>query len=277
MAIHPAALVFLLVASREAALDAGLGAHDAGAPRAVWASGLLLGAPYRVSPLGEGGGIDPDPRFRLDAFDCVTLVETAIALGSSRSVAEARVLLDDLRYDGPPDFQHRNHYLEAQWLVANARKGWIEDVTPAIGGAWAMVGEKRLTPGTWRAAERAGRTIPGLAPESRPMGRFRLPLVPVDHVPAIAPRIPEGTLLLVVREDRPWRPYRVTHLGIMVVGPRGERLLRHASDVPGVMRVRDESLLRFLARNAGYQGWPVVGVSLWAIRDGAARARDLLR
>ena len=277
MAIHPAALAFLLAAPPEAALDAGLAAHAAGAPRAVWASGLLLGAPYRVSPLGEGGGIDPDPRFRLDAFDCVTLVETAIALGSSGSVAEARVLLDDLRYDGPPDFQHRNHYLEAQWLVANARKGWIEDVTPAISGAWAMVGEKRLTPGTWRAAERAGRTIPGLAPESRPMGRFRLPLVPVDHVPAIAPRIPEGTLLLVVREDRPWRPYRVTHLGIVVVGPRGERRLRHASDVPGVMRVRDEPLLRFLARNAGYQGWPVVGVSLWAIRDGTARARELLR
>jgi hypothetical protein len=277
MALHTAALALLLAASPEATLDAGLPAHAAGAARAVWASGILLGAPYRISPLGEGAGVDPDPRFRLDAFDCVTLVETAIALGSSRSVAEARVLLDDLRYDGPPDFQHRNHYLEAQWLVANARKGWIEDATPGIGGEWAMVGEKRLTPGTWRAAERAGRTIPGLEPERRPVGRFRLPLVPVDHVAAIAPRIPEGTLLLVVREDHPWRPYRVTHLGIVVVGPKGERLLRHASDVPGVMRVRDEPLLRFLARNARYQGWPVVGVSLWAIRDGAARAEVLLR
>jgi hypothetical protein len=277
MALHTVALALLLAASPEATLDAGLPAHAAGAARAVWASGLLLGAPYRISPLGEGAGVDPDPRFRLDAFDCVTLVETAIALGSSRSVAEARVLLDDLRYDGPPDFQHRNHYLEAQWLVANARKGWIEDATPGIGGEWAMVGEKRLTPGTWRAAERAGRTIAGLEPERRPVGRFRLPLVPVDHVAAIAPRIPEGTLLLVVREDHPWRPYRVTHLGIVVVGPKGERLLRHASDVPGVMRVRDEPLLRFLARNARYQGWPVVGVSLWAIRDGAARAEGLLR
>jgi hypothetical protein len=69
----------------------------------------------------------------------------------------------------------------------------------------------------------------------------------------------------------------VTHLGIVVLGPKGARLLRHASDVPGVMRVRDEPLLRFLERNARYQGWPVVGVSLWAIRDGAARAEELLR
>ena len=296
MAIHTAALAFLLAtfperaaaspepaaspeaaASPEPALDAGLTARAAGAPRTVWASGLLVGAPYRISPLGEGSGIDPDPRFRLDAFDCQTLVETAIALGNARSVAEARVLLDDLRYDGPPDFQHRNHYVEAQWLTANARKGWIEDDTPRLAGEWAMVGEKRHTPATWRAAERAGRTIPGLDKERRPMGRFSFPLVPVDHAAAIAAGIPEGTLMLVVREDRPWRPYRVTHLGIVVAGPKGERAFRHASDVPGVMRVRDEPLVRFLARMARQQAWPVVGVSLWAIRDNRARAEELLR
>lgn len=284
MLIHPAAMAFLLAAagspaaeSPEASLDAGLAAHPAGASRAVWASQQLLGTPYRLSPLGEGSGIDPDPRFRLDAFDCVTLVETAIALGNARSVAEARALLDDLRYDGPPDFQHRNHYLEAQWLVANVRKGWIEDATPGIGGEWAMLGEKRHTPATWAAAEKAGRTLAGLDPGRRPLGRFPLPLVPVDHVAGLASRIPEGTVLLVVREDRPWRPYRVTHLGLVVVGKGGERLLRHASDVPGAMRVRDEPLGRFLERNARYQGWPVVGVSLWAIRDNAARAGELLR
>jgi hypothetical protein len=277
MPILPAALAFLLAASPEAALDAGLAAQAPGAPRAVWAAGRLLGAPYRLSPLGEGAGPDPDPRFRLDAFDCVTLVETAIALGAARSVAEARALLDDVRYDGPPDFQHRNHYLEAQWLPANARKGWIEDATGRIGGEWAMVGEKRLGPGTWRAAERAGTAVAGLEPARRPLGTFPLPLVPIDHVAGLAGRIPEGTILLVVREDRPWRPYRVTHLGIVVAGRGGERMLRHASDAPGAMRVRDEPLGRFLARNARLHGWPVVGVSLWAIRDNAARAEELLR
>ncbi len=260
-----------------ATLDAGLAARKPGADRAVWASGLLLGTPYVHSPLGEGSGPDPDPRFRLDAFDCVTLVETALALGSARSVAEARLLLDDIRYDGPPDFRHRNHYVEAQWLPANARKGWIEDVTEQIGGELALRGQKRHTAATWRAAERAGHVVRGLDPAQLPLGTFPLPLVPLDHVAAIAARIPEGTLLLVVREDRPWRPYRVTHLGIVVVGAGGMRLVRHASDVPAVMRVRDEPLVRFVARNARAQGWPVVGVSLWAIRDASARAAEVLR
>ncbi len=274
--ILPATLAILLRASSpDAALEAGLGAAPAGAARALWASGLLLGAPYRLSPLGEGAGADPDPRFRLDAFDCVTLVETAIALGHARTLAEARVLLDDVRYHGAPSFQTRNHYLEAQWLPANREKGWIADVTAELGGELAVVGEKRLTPGTWRAAERAGTALPGLDQAARPLGTFPLPLLPLDHLTEIAPRIPPGTILLVVREDRPWRPYRVTHLGLVVEGARGERLLRHASDVPGVMRVRDEPLARFAARSARYR-WPVVGVSLWAIRDGSGRAAALL-
>jgi len=274
--ILPATLAILLAAAApDAALEAGLGAVPAGRSRALWASGLLLGAPYRLSPLGEGAGVDPDPRFRLDAFDCVTLVETAIALGHARTIAEARVLLDDLRYHGAPSFQTRNHYLEAQWLPVNREKGWIADVTAELGGDLAVVGEKRLTPRTWKAAEQAGATLPGLDRSARPLGAFPLPLLPLDHLVELAPRIPPGTILLVVREDRPWRPYRVTHLGLVVEGPRGQRLLRHASDVPGVMRVRDEPLGRFAARSARYR-WPVVGVSLWAIRDGSARAAELL-
>ncbi len=248
----------------------------AGAERAVAASERFLGAPYVLSPLGEGSGPDPDPRFRLDAFDCVTLVETAIAFANAAGAEEAARLLDDIRYDGPPDFDHRNHYLEAQWLPANARKGWIAPATREIAGPLAVAAVERLDAAAWRAAERAGPVLPALSRERRPVGEFRLDLVPLARVAEVAPRIPPGTILLVVRAERPRRPYRVTHLGIVVVGRDGARWLRHASDAPGALRVRDERLDRFLARNARYQGWPVSGVSLYAIRDNTARAREIL-
>jgi len=257
-------------------LDRGLPLRPSGVERALWASGRLVGARYLLSPLGEGAGPDPDPRFRLDAFDCVTLVETAIALGNASSVEEARRLLDDVRYHGPPDFDRRNHYVEAQWLPSNLRRGWIEEATARIAGPTAVPARKTLTSSTWRAAERAGRVIRGLAPERRPMGQVEIPMVPLDRLAAVAPRIPAGTLLLVVREDRPWRPYRVTHVGLLVAGARGERLVRHASDAPGAMRVRDEPLDRFLARLARQGRWPVSGVSLYALRDNADRAREIL-
>jgi hypothetical protein len=258
-----------------AALDAGLASRPPGPARAAFAAGLLRGAPYRTSPLGEGSRPDRDPRFRLDAFDCVTLVETAIALGNAGSVAEARALLDDVRYDGPPDFAHRNHYVEAQWLPANARKGWIEDVTEAVAGELALRAEIAHSAERWRAAARAGRLLPGLDPERLPVGSFPLPYLPLDHLPELASRIPEGTVLLVVRAERPSRPLRVTHMGIVVVGEDGGRWLRHASDVPGVRRVRDERLDRFARRTARERAWPVSGVGLWAIRDNTARAARL--
>ena len=277
ISLHWTGLALLAAAAGpDAALDAGLAARRAGPERAVWASGRLLGAPYVLSPLGEGEGPDPDPRFRLDAFDCVTFVETVVALGNATTVAGAARLLDDVRYDGPPDFAHREHYVEAQWLPGNLRKGWLAEATRAVAGPLAERAEKRLTPGAWKAAERAGHVLPDLPPERRPVGTFAFDLVPLARVPEIAPRIPEGTVLLVVREDRPSRPYRVTHMGVVVTGSDGERLLRHASDAPGALRVRDERLDRFLARNARYEGWPVSGVSLYSIRDNAGRARALL-
>jgi hypothetical protein len=270
-----AALALSATASGPAA-ETGLARVPPGSARAVLASERFLGAPYVLSPLGEGSGPDPDARFRLDAFDCVTLVETALAFANAASAPEAARLLDDIRYDGPPDFDHRNHYLEAQWLPANVKKGWIAAVTREIAGPLAVTTGKRLDAGGWRAAERAGHVLPALPKDRRPLGDFRLDLVPLARVPEIAPRIPPGTILLVVREDRPQRPYRVTHLGIVVAGNDGARWLRHASDAPGAMRVRDERLDRFLARNARYQGWPVSGVSLYAIRDNTARAREIL-
>jgi hypothetical protein len=256
------------------ALEEGLSSRPAGAPRAVWATSLLLGAPYLASPLGEGPGAapDPDPRFRLDAFDCTTFVETALALGAAASTEEAARLLDDVRYDGPPGYARRNHYVESQWLPVLLRKGWLAPAGAEVTGGASVQVVKRLDGAAWAAAERAGRTVPGIPAPALPAGEFALPVVPLRALPGVAPRIPEGTVLLVVHEPVPSRPSVVSHMGIVVVRPDGSRALRHASDVPGVMRVRDEPLEAF-ARRVARQRWKVAGVSLYRIGDGPGRTR----
>lgn len=256
------------VAEVRAALDAGLPLHAAGAARATWAAGQLRGMPYAESPLGEGEGRDPDPRFRLDRFDCTSLVETALALGAARSVAEAGPFLDAIRYSGTPAFESRNHYVEAQWLPDLAARGWIEDVTAAVGGDDAIVVTVRHGRTDWREEARRGKLVAGLDPERMPDGESRLSLVPLGRVTAIAPRIPAGTILLVAREERKGRPYRVVHMGIVVVDGRGERLVRHASRDLG--RVVDERLERFVARYARQERWPVQGFSFWGILTASA-------
>jgi hypothetical protein len=94
-----ASLVALTVAAAPApaAVARALGEAPPGGARAVRATAPVVGAPYLLSPLGEGAGPDPDPRFRLDAFDCMTFVETAVALGSASSLEEGRRALDDVR------------------------------------------------------------------------------------------------------------------------------------------------------------------------------------
>ncbi len=129
--------------------------------------------------------------------------------------------------------------------------------------------------GSLGQAERSGHAVAGLSTAELPRGDFEIDLVPLGDALGVAPRIPNGTVLLVVREDRPNRPSRITHMGLVVVRSDGTRVVRHASDVPGVLRVRDEALEAFL-RRAGRQKWKVVGVSLYRVRDNGAHAGEVL-
>lgn len=250
----------------------------AGGARAEAATAPLLGAPYLASPLGEGSGPDPDPRFRLDAFDCMTFVETAVALGSARSLDDAALALDDVRYAATPSLAGRNHEVLSQWIPSNLAKGWIVEATRAIAGSRTRREEKVYDPAVWSEVRRAGRAIAGLPRERLPAGRFGVDVVPPEDLPAITREIPAGTLVFLVRADRPDRSTRITHAGLIVSGPAGERLVRHATRSTRARRVIQEPVDRFLLRQAaGHPGWPVVGLAFFSLPDQEARVAALAR
>jgi len=81
-----------------------------------WAE-YFRGYPYLDSPLGEGF---ERPRIRTDGFDCMTYVETCLALAISESAEDILTNLDRIRYrDGVADFEHRNHFVSLDWLPNN--------------------------------------------------------------------------------------------------------------------------------------------------------------
>ena len=229
--------------------------------RILGLSAQFVGTPYAHSPLGEGEGPDPDPRLRLDRMDCLTFVETVTALALSGSVEDVVHVLDSIRYRSRPDYAGRNHLMEAEWLPSNAAKGLVRDVTLELGGEAARPGWKVIGPEAWASTTAHALALP---PEARPTGRFPLSLLPVDAVAGRAGHWPSGTLLLLVREDAPWRITRVSHLGF-VVQRGGKTYLRHATRgwKDGVV---DEELAHLLARHARYS-WKIAGVSLWEVRD----------
>jgi HEAT repeat protein len=233
--------------------------------RIEMASARMLGTPYRLDPLGEGKGHPPDedPRLRFDAFDCTTFVETVMALGSARSLEELQRMLDDIRYDGPIGYIQRDHFFEAQWLSANLRKGWVRDVTAQIGAGDAASWTKHVSGDDWERRI-AARNI-ALPPERAPIGDFALSYLPLGKVAAHARAIPSGTLLAVVREDRPRVPLMITHLGFLFQTEKGP-VVRHAGrDLYG--RVADEELGHFLARNGKYRSWRVLGLMFLEVLD----------
>jgi hypothetical protein len=254
------------------ALVEALRTTPAGGARAAAATRALVGAPYRSSPLGEGEGPDPDPRFRLDAFDCMTFVETALALGSTGSLAEAALALDDIRYSGPPALAARNHEVLSQWIPANLAKGWIAEL-PLAG---ARREEKVYTAESWAAVRRAGRAIAGLPRAKLPLGTFSVAVVAPADAPAAAASIEEGAVVFVVRADAADRATRITHAGLLVGAPGAARRVRHATSSVKTTRVIEESLERFLHReSSAWPSWPVVGLAFFAAPDQHARVAAL--
>jgi hypothetical protein len=231
--------------------------------RIVDVSDGFVGAPYALSPLGEGEGRDPDPRLRFDAFDCTTFVETALALALAHDLADARAILDRIRYRGAVvAFDERRHLPEAEWLPGLQRAGLLVDVTRVVGGDDDVTAEtKHLDAAVWRRAR--ARNLPDLPPERVPVGTFSLDVWKLASAAAGADRIPAGTLLSVVRADFRSVPVRVSHHGV-VIDKDGRRFVRHAAD-RGHHHVVDEPLDRFFARLRRSARWPVVGVNLMRI------------
>jgi hypothetical protein len=237
-------------------------------------SKLFLGTPYADYPLGEGGsGPEPQARFRLDAFDCQTFVETVMAMANAKSVAETKALLDDIRYGkAPPSFANRNHFTEAQWLPANIGKGYLREGVQSIDGR-APVAELVLDKAQWGKVALLDR----LKAANIPDGRFAIRYLPIAQMKARAGSIEPGSVILVVREADPKRVVRVSHMGFVVRGKQG-LMVRHASPTQELgHRVVDEPFEAYLTRMASFRKWPVTGFGLAMPLDARLRASQVLQ
>lgn len=262
------AVVALLTIAPWQSLDAG--ARDAqrellhGEPlerRFLLATEGFLGTPYVLSPLGEGQGHDPDPLLRYDAADCLTMVEESMALALTPDEATLVQTLNHVRYLDAPSYEGRLHVMEAQWIPVNVEKGLLEDVTRQLGKDATRRVSKRITAETWK--EKSGRSL-GLPESAQAKGEYSFELVPSERTEAVLAAAPEGTIVVVVRADRPRFVSRITHVAVLVQKPSGPHL-RHASRT--FKRVVDEPVEKYLKRNLEFGAWTVEGVSLFRLRE----------
>jgi hypothetical protein len=259
-----------------AALDAGANGAGTLDARVEASSRALLGAPYRLGPLGEGAPPDADPRFRLDAFDCTTYVETALALAlagaDARDAADpdgaaqeaALEWLDRVRYrGGVPTFETRRHLIEAQWIPDLVEQGLVDDVTRAIGGRSTRIQVSRLRRERWERSRLA--TDLGLPWSALPPGRHALPYLPwsVLERQEVQRSLPAAGILNLIAAPRDDTPTMVTHQALLFRRDDGSLIVRHAST--GHRRVVEEPLASFAARTRSRRSRTVLGVNVLAI------------
>lgn len=105
--------------------------------RVKYFSLLFIDTPYLSHAVGEGRGglFDCNPIFRVDAFDCVTFVNTILALVRGVDVMTfCRAYLSLAYSDGIVSYQNRNHFMSTDWNRHNNTAGFIEDITRTICG-----------------------------------------------------------------------------------------------------------------------------------------------
>ena len=239
-------------------VDAARSSYQLALPHRMKAvSEPMLDAPYMTDPLGEGQGIDADPPARYDVFDCLTFVEEVLALSLAGDPVHATWIRQSLRYgESPPTYANRHHFMELQWIPQNLAARWLRDTTDEYGQT--IVYSREVTLAHWRNWGR--RTRFAHTDEQLPVGEMTLKVLPLDQAREIADQIRPGSLIFTVREDRPWIPMWITHVGLTI--PADEPTIRHASHMKSSLRVRDHSLKWYLDHLATYVNWRTAGITI---------------
>ena len=187
-------------------------------------SSHFLGQPYQKNPL-IGSAETPEVfTVSLEAFDCVTYIETIVALSLATSVDDFKDWLRKVRYEGGRvAWRRRNHYMTG-WIRSNLRAGALQRLP--LPGIPVVVKERTLD------------AVPGLH-----RVRTRFSCVPKPAIRKLAPQLKTGDLIFFASTRK---HLDVFHCGVLV-REGGRTLMRHASRSRGA--VVEQELNDFLKAN----------------------------
>ena len=198
-----------------------------------------IGQPYSLNLLGEFPFElhDSLPMYSLEQSDCVVFAEHTYAMALSQSWEEFFWMLQRIRYrDGVIGVATRNHYTELDWNVAN--RWLVTDISADLAGPNGPGYDMRVDRARFlRTRHNTVRDIP--------VETSRQTYVPKDGVAAILDQLQEGDFVNVISTRN--GEYWASHVGLVVLGPNGERHFLHSS----APKVREETFASYMARVAG--------------------------
>lgn len=214
----------------------------------VWAGKQFLGSPYAAHTLEELGGERLVVNLR--AFDCVTFVESVLALSQCikarrTTFGEFKNRLQALRYrSGTLDgYASRLHYF-SEWIADNHARKSIRNITPMLGGELTT---KRLN---WMTTHRTAyqqlsdqRQYERIAEVERKRSTVPLAQIPQSSLQSISDQLHPGDIVAFVSK----RPgLDVEHVSFAVPSDDGSVHLLHASDRSKEVVLTEETLLQYV-------------------------------
>jgi len=195
-----------------------------------------IGQPYSLNLLGEFPYQIHDslPLYSLAQSDCVVFAEHTYAMALSGSWEEFFWMLQRIRYrDGVIGVATRNHYTEMDWNVAN--RWLVTDVSADLAGPGGPTYDMKVDRA--RFLRTRHNTLHDV-----PVETSRQAYVATEQVAAIASQLQEGDFVNVIstRDGEYW----ASHVGLVVLGPNGERHFLHSSEP----QVREETFASYIAR-----------------------------
>jgi hypothetical protein len=230
----------------------------------------LLGTPYLIDATGEGREPDLDPPARYDAFDCLTFVEEIMALAIAPDPRSAPAIRNDLRWGRgrARTYENRHHFMLQQWIPRAIEAGYLADITHTLGETHRI--QKTVTPKTWRWWKK--RELFKVPDSKLPVGDYELQVLSLAEAARVAEQIPDGALILTVRQSKDYVPIVVSHLGFKVPSADPEvPFMRHATKMGKVPRVRNDKLKYYLEHVRWYHWWPVEGVTVLMPQEAGPR------
>ena len=216
-------------------------------------SKTFIGKPFVLNPLGEGVGIDADPKLRLDAFDCTTFIETVFSLSLAiHNGKDPLRILDSIRYaKGDTSFLERNHFISADWIPNNQAKGYVTDVTKSLFPTAAQSRITTVDKKSWFLNEYKINT-------DIPVQKVSLPYVSAKALveyPRYLNNIPHGAVVSFLNTvPATGNDIDVYHQGI-AIWSKGKLYLRHASQKQ--KKIMDEPLKEYIQSSVKNRKAPV--------------------
>lgn len=216
----------------------------------------FLGYPYESGTL-EVNGENEEIVVNLTEFDCVTFMETSVAL--ARIIKKEKLTLDDfvkeltlIRYRNGKisDYTSRLHYT-SDWITDNSKKGIIMDVSQSFGG-------KPISFNVYYMSENSEqypvlRKVPKMIGEievyEEHIRKRTYYYIPNDNIYQIQNKLQNGDIFAIVT-NKPGLDY--SHVGLITV-ENGSVSLLHASSKNKKV-VLESNILKYFSENPNNLG-----------------------